>query len=716
MDPRPDTPDDPDTPQGGDPRQQNPGQDSAGRDNPGRDAAGPENPGPENPGQDNPAEQIINLFGGIRPTANKLHVPVTTVQGWKKRGAIPEARHGDIRAAAEQHGIAVDPALLAASKPPEEMEGAEDRQPETGEAPAVPAAAGERAAREAEEKAGPAREAAAAEPAGPAAVSEPADQERLGEPGEVDVLAAGRRGEGEPSPRPEPERAEETPSAGPAGAAERAEPKRPEPPRPETGPRPERGGEPPERGQPPPPAARGGGGGGGLAWLAALIAVVAAAAGITAPLWGPQYLPDVWPGPVPDRWVERVEDRLQPIEERTERISGQVGDVATAREEIGAELSSLASRVEAMEALVADATGVSDARSLLTRIQDLETRLADMPEEPVTEEELAARIEEMRVRLAELPDAVATDEELAEAIDAAEGRLAEAPAELIAERLGPIAERLARLEDLPQEVERLRDQLEATGIDARTLAEMNGRLEGLSAAMTQAEERLREIARIAEARRAADIEAQALALAIGQLRRDLLAGESFGASLSTVRSLVGERPEIADQLDRIAPHAEEGIPTRNELAARFPAVLADIRRAGEGGDGGDAMDRALNTLQGLVRVRPAPGEVAGEGSESVLARAEHRVGTGNVAGAVAALDRLEGAAAEAASAWLDPARARLAAEEVLAALDAAALERLAAEGTPDEPQGGAGDGGADGASDAGDQPEGDGAAAPADQG
>jgi hypothetical protein len=48
---------------------------------------------------------IVERFGGIRPMASKLDIPVTTVQGWKKRGAIPAARHAEIIAAAARHAI-----------------------------------------------------------------------------------------------------------------------------------------------------------------------------------------------------------------------------------------------------------------------------------------------------------------------------------------------------------------------------------------------------------------------------------------------------------------------------------------------------------------------------------------------------------------------------------------------------------------------------------
>jgi hypothetical protein len=51
-------------------------------------------------------EALIERFGGLRPMAEKLGVPVSTVQGWKKRGAIPGTRQSDIRAAIERLGLA----------------------------------------------------------------------------------------------------------------------------------------------------------------------------------------------------------------------------------------------------------------------------------------------------------------------------------------------------------------------------------------------------------------------------------------------------------------------------------------------------------------------------------------------------------------------------------------------------------------------------------
>lgn len=63
------------------------------------------------------AGEIIERFGGIRPMAGKINVPVTTIQGWKKRDVIPGNRRDEIIDAARQNGIdisdLIDPSSIA---------------------------------------------------------------------------------------------------------------------------------------------------------------------------------------------------------------------------------------------------------------------------------------------------------------------------------------------------------------------------------------------------------------------------------------------------------------------------------------------------------------------------------------------------------------------------------------------------------------------------
>jgi hypothetical protein len=76
--------------------------------------------------------KIIECFGGIRPMATKLEVPVTTVQGWKKRAAIPIARKALITKAAEIHKIDLAGLL------PTGTAQATQNPPEVPETPVVP--------------------------------------------------------------------------------------------------------------------------------------------------------------------------------------------------------------------------------------------------------------------------------------------------------------------------------------------------------------------------------------------------------------------------------------------------------------------------------------------------------------------------------------------------------------------------------------------------
>jgi hypothetical protein len=60
------------------------------------------------------AEDVIERFGGIRPMSTKTGIPVTTIQGWKKRDSIPPARVDDIIKAADKNDITMGGLILEA--------------------------------------------------------------------------------------------------------------------------------------------------------------------------------------------------------------------------------------------------------------------------------------------------------------------------------------------------------------------------------------------------------------------------------------------------------------------------------------------------------------------------------------------------------------------------------------------------------------------------
>lgn len=53
----------------------------------------------------NPAEHVVEKFGGLTKLARGLEFPVSTVQGWKERGKIPQDHWLPIMNLAKVEGI-----------------------------------------------------------------------------------------------------------------------------------------------------------------------------------------------------------------------------------------------------------------------------------------------------------------------------------------------------------------------------------------------------------------------------------------------------------------------------------------------------------------------------------------------------------------------------------------------------------------------------------
>jgi hypothetical protein len=134
-------------------------------------------------------------------------------------------------------------------------------------------------------------------------------------------------------------------------------------------------------------------------------------------------------------------------------------------------------------------------------------------------------------------------------------------------------------------------------------------------------------------------------------------------------------------LAALRPLAERGVATVADLNARFRGVAREVARAGAGAADQPWWKRVLQRLTALVSIRRV-GVVTGEEADAVAARAEVRMATGDVAGALAELERLSGGAAQAAAAWREDAGQHVAAAKAIEALDRAAIGRLANEQAP----------------------------------
>ncbi|MGQ0675391.1 MAG: uroporphyrinogen-III synthase [Rhodospirillales bacterium] len=215
------------------------------------------------------------------------------------------------------------------------------------------------------------------------------------------------------------------------------------------------------------------------------------------------------------------------------------------------------------------------------------------------------------------------------------------------------------------------------GFDPAAFIAIRNSLNDLAAKLDALGKRMAEAERIAASARAEGLAQAALALSVGQIRRAIDAGSPFAAELAAGRSLAGGDAALAGPLDLLAPLAATGIATRAALTQSYKDTAAAIVHAARARDGeSGAWRRFVAWLDSLITVRPI-GAAAGDSPAARAARAEALLAAGDLAGAVAQLDALGAPASNAARPWLDRAKARLQAEQALAALETRAAAAMA---------------------------------------
>jgi hypothetical protein len=157
----------------------------------------------------------------------------------------------------------------------------------------------------------------------------------------------------------------------------------------------------------------------------------------------------------------------------------------------------------------------------------------------------------------------------------------------------------------------------------------------------------------------------ALVMAVQNLRRAVADGKPFASELNTLSALAPEPLDMA----ALDARRESGLPSIARLQRDFGnSAMAAIEASRPASDG-SFTSNLLAKARGLVRVRPT-GDIPGNTPEAVLARAEQRLGSGDLSAAIHETGQLAGPAAEAMAPWLIEAKARAAADETLARIEA----------------------------------------------
>lgn len=278
-------------------------------------------------------------------------------------------------------------------------------------------------------------------------------------------------------------------------------------------------------------------------------------------------------------------------------------------------------------------------RALAARLDRLEAAQAQAPQQLQQQEQLRQQIQQAQQAAAETKTAL---QRLTQRIDALEAR----PAAPVAVDIAELRQQLAKL--------------------SQNAPELAARVEALEKGVREQ-----------TGRDAADA---ALVMGLLQIRNAVQAGRPFAAEYEAFSALARSRPEFAEAAVPLAEPAKTGVAAPAVLAKRLRELAGSIAGASAPAAPSDPAaagwsDAALARLRGLVTIRRVDG-ARPEGADATVNAAELALAGGDLAAAVAVLEKLTGPPAEAAAPWLRMARQRLAVDTALRRLEALVTAHL----------------------------------------
>jgi hypothetical protein len=250
---------------------------------------------------------------------------------------------------------------------------------------------------------------------------------------------------------------------------------------------------------------------------------------------------------------------------------------------------------------------------------------------------------------------------------------APAPDPAIAAVKAQATQNAAALQQLSQRIAALEGRPTPQPTDLGPIEQQLGALAKTTADLQQS---VAALDKAAQVQPATDPKNTALALILLQIREAVDLGRPFGAEYQALRGLTGERHELADAAAPLADPAESGVASRAVLAERLRQLAPQIATAAAPPSHGWSAQVAVR-LRGLVTIRRVAGADQSP-AEAAVGDAQHELAAGDLAGAAAALDRLDGANRAVAEPWLKMAKDRLAVEAALHQLQTALAASLGA--------------------------------------
>jgi len=159
-----------------------------------------------------------------------------------------------------------------------------------------------------------------------------------------------------------------------------------------------------------------------------------------------------------------------------------------------------------------------------------------------------------------------------------------------------------------------------------------------------------------------NVTAAAMLIVLNEFRDNVYSGNSYESDLRVIKRLAGDDPELSESLNKLAPYAESGIISKDTLTKEFKSLAQEIVLAKIKGEDAQIKERAMLRFNELAAEAKNKKLAAGD-EASIVANAQAMLEQGDVKGAVASLQQLEGPSAQSASSWIENASGSMAAAD-----------------------------------------------------
>ncbi|MCK5284705.1 MAG: hypothetical protein KAJ86_03870 [Alphaproteobacteria bacterium] len=315
-----------------------------------------------------------------------------------------------------------------------------------------------------------------------------------------------------------------------------------------------------------------------------------------------------------------------------------------------------------VDQLRGDVDAVRSEQSFLSTLipQDLDQRIANLQEQ-----------------------ARSTQKKLGEALD----KVGEISNDVLGENAGSVSERIAVIEnhvsdltsssqitDVLNKFKKLGETVGGQQQLSSTVSELNSLIFGLGGEddgqfeqmLSVAREKSSTLNQTFDGVPAQELKAAALLLGMTQFRQSLNRdNQPFDQDLQLLINLMGkDNPELVDSLQRLSPHAEQGILTLGGLTDEFKILAGDAVVASLRGEDVAFSEKAKARLNEVLQIEKDGELITGIPVQATVLKAESLLKNGDIVGAIEQMEALDGAPREAMEPWLNEAKATMLAQQL----------------------------------------------------